>query len=169
MAGRVHREAVISDDGRYRYSLTCSWGMAGPSVLFVMHNPSTADANQDDPTIRRCVGFAESWGARRLMVGNVYASRATDRRQMDPDDPVGPENDRWLSLMATGATIVVAAWGASVAPERAKAVKAILRAHAWDGTVRVLRLTKRGHPWHPLYVPKDAQPVPWLTPSPPTR
>lgn len=84
--------AVISDCGKYRYLLTRRWD-AGNPVTFVMLNPSTADADKDDPTIRRCIRFARDWGFGALQVVNLFAVRAADPRVMMAEpDPVGPDN-----------------------------------------------------------------------------
>src|SRR5262249_14212908 len=98
----VRRAAVISDCGRYRYSLTRRWGDAAePRALFVMLNPSTADAEQDDPTIRRCIGFAKAWGMGSLEVVNLYALRATDPAALlSAPDPIGPKNDTMITSAA---------------------------------------------------------------------
>lgn len=80
--------------------------------MFVGLNPSTADELLDDPTIRRCVAFARSWGYGALCMTNLFAFRATDPDVMkSADDPVGPENDQHLQDLANGASVVIAAWG----------------------------------------------------------
>ena len=94
-------DAVISDCGKYRYRLTRKWGYGRPCG-FIMLNPSTADALHDDPTIRRCVGFAKAWGCGALIVVNLFAVRATSPREMmRADDPVGPENKEHVQRAAT--------------------------------------------------------------------
>ena len=75
LVGSVERWAEISNDGQYRYLLGRRWDATLPECTFVMLNPSTADAKQDDPTIRRCINFAKSYGCGSLLVGNLYAFR----------------------------------------------------------------------------------------------
>lgn len=88
------RAAVLSPCGRYRYELTRRWA-PGPLVGWVMLNPSRADAHTDDPTVRRCVGFAHRWGYGGLIIRNLYALRATDPAALaDHLDPVGPDTTR---------------------------------------------------------------------------
>jgi hypothetical protein len=125
--------------------------------LFVGLNPSTADAHVDDPTIRRCIGFAEAWGYGRLLVGNLFAFRATrPSALLKARDPIGPENDRYLASMADEADIIVAAWGAHGSfIGRDATVRAMLP------KLHVLRLTKRGQPGHPLYLPSALRPTRW--------
>lgn len=109
--------AVISSCGRYRYRLTRSWDASKNKLVFVMLNPSTADAEQDDPTIRKCIGFAKRLGYGGIEVVNLFAYRATDpkelRRQQRADiDIVGPENDRFIAEAAdTHGNTIVFAWG----------------------------------------------------------
>lgn len=105
------RDAILSDDGKYRYLLSRAWA-AGHKVLFVMLNPSTADAKVDDPTIRKCVGFAQRWGFARVDVANLYALRSTDPLGLARVvDPVGPDADFHLRLALQTAAKVVFAWG----------------------------------------------------------
>lgn len=112
--------ASLSSDGRYRYELTRRWDNSTSTVTYVMLNPSTADASVDDPTIRRCIGFAQSHGFGGLRVLNLYAFRATQPKDMfRAIDPVGPENDTYLGNLDTGST-VVAAWGAHARPDRVR-------------------------------------------------
>ena len=116
--------ALISDCGFYRYWLTRPGrsliAERGP-VLFIMLNPSTADAELDDPTIRRCRGFAESWGCAGLTVANLYAYRATDPAALRLcADPVGPDNDAHLVRLLREHGEAVCAWGNSAAPDRVR-------------------------------------------------
>lgn len=104
--------AGLSEDTRYRYWLQRVLPEGNGIVLFVGLNPSTADALNDDPTIRKAVGFAQRWGFRTVWMGNLHAWRATDPRQLGVvEDPIGPENRDWLVGMVQQATLVVAAWG----------------------------------------------------------
>ena len=143
--------AVLSSCGQYRYRLHRSWLTGEGTVLFIMLNPSTADAKTDDPTIRRCIGFAQRWGFRELVVGNLFAWRTTDPRELRmARDPVGPENDGHLIEMSDSADATIAAWGAHGAyHHRDLAVLGLLKA------AESLGLTKQGHPRHPLYLRAD--------------
>lgn len=108
----VARSAELSTDGRYRYSLSRVWDDSLPIVLFIGLNPSTADHERDDPTIRRCMRFAQDWGCGTLLMGNLFALRSTDPRTLLSDPaPVGPANDEILSALARRAAVRVAAWG----------------------------------------------------------
>lgn len=158
----IRADAILSEDGRYRYLLTRDWGDGEGRLTFVMLNPSTADATQDDPTIRRCLGFARSAGFSGIAVLNLYAMRATDPRELrHAIDPVGPENDATLrSAFAWAAerkSPIVAAWGTHGDRERVRRVKELLGRN----DVRHLGLTKDGAPRHPLYVPADQPLEPW--------
>ena len=152
----MNSTATLSHCRTYRYSLTREWG-SGLAVLFVGLNPSTADEMLDDPTIRRCVSFAREWGYARLHMANLFAFRATDPRDMkNASDPVGPENDKHLLALANDSALTVAAWGVhGTLGGRHNAVRGMLpRLH-------YLRLTKDGHPGHPLYLPGTLKPVAW--------
>ena len=138
------------------------FGSANPAV-FVMLNPSTADANADDPTIRRCRGFAKAWECAGLLVINLYALRATDPTELGgPVDPVGPENDEHISAALYRAGLVVCAWGATPAPRKSFRVERILRLAQDAGRpLHALGTTKHGDPRHPLYLRRDARPERW--------
>lgn len=127
---------------------------------FVMLNPSTADAVQDDPTIRRCIRFARAWGYSDLLVTNLFALRATDPRQLRTHPaPVGPENDDWLSRAAKSATVVVCAWGNhGKLGGRAAEVSALFE-QTCTGPLLCLGATKLGEPRHPLYVSRTRVPT----------
>lgn len=151
--------AYLSADRVYRYRLWRDTGVPIPPsrleswCLFVMLNPSTADETKDDPTIRRCVGYAKTWGYTRVNIANLFAFRATDPKALLPaPDPVGPENDTHLAEMADASALVVCAWGTHGGLHgRDQAVLRLLRHHSLDGP-RCLGRTKAGHPKHPLYL-----------------
>jgi hypothetical protein len=150
--------AVISECGLYRYLLQREWIGGYGRALFVMLNPSTADATQDDPTIGRCIGFAKSWGCAGLEVVNLYAFRATKPADMfAAADAIGPANDSHIRAAANRAKLIVAAWGANAKRDRAVAVLSLLSDHA----IRALGTTKGGYPRHPLFVRGDAKLIPF--------
>lgn len=151
--------AIISEDGRYRYVLRRSLGSIlrwYRPILFIMLNPSTADAETDDPTIRRCMAFAKREGATHLSVVNLFALRATDpNKLLKDDDPIGPENDNYIAeeIRKNGMLPVVCAWGAHrFAKKRAEE---IMNRGAAGGFV-CLGKTKSGMPKHPLYLRVDS-------------
>lgn len=158
--------AVLSADGRYRYRLTRAWAGGAGRVAFVGLNPSTADASRDDPTARRMVGFARSWGFARLDVVNVCALRARDPAALrEASHPDGPENTAWVARVAARAGLVVAAWGSAGGwPGLAARIAALLP--LLPPQVHVLGLTRAGHPRHPLYVRADTAPRAWSPTAP---
>ena len=155
-SGRPYPAAVLSADRRYRYLLARRVGFEEAVCTFIMLNPSTADAETDDPTIRRCIDFAQRWDCGRLLVVNLFAYRTTSPAALyAAADPVGPENDAYLRQAAAQAGLLVAAWGAHGSlGNRGHAVRALLDAGGY--TVHHLGLTADGQPRHPLYLPKSA-------------
>src|SRR5687768_16866498 len=116
------RGARFSACRTYRFELWRIWDEDGPKLNVIGLNPSTADENLDDPTIRRCIGFARDWGFGGLVMTNLFAYRSTDPKGLAAvDDPVGPNNDYHLEIAACSGT-PLAAWGAHpLARERAAA------------------------------------------------
>lgn len=163
--------AVLSHCGRFRYWLERDIGdplfvdnRANLTATFVMLNPSTADAIEDDPTIRRCRSFArEKLRATRLIVVNLYAFRATDPMALVAAGyPVGPENDHTIARALREATAgVVVAWGKRAQPERVEAFCALANVFGRTGDLLCLRRNADGSPGHPLYVPSTVTPEPW--------
>jgi hypothetical protein len=153
--------ATFDTTRTYRYRLTRTWDAGRARLNFVMLNPSTADAFDLDPTVRRCVGFAMSWGFGSLEVTNLFAFRATDPAVLVAQvEPVGEGNDRAIHDAATAADQVIAAWGIKGGHRgRDHEVRALLRGIG----VRpmVLGLTRDGHPAHPLYLRSDTTPAAW--------
>lgn len=159
--------AVLSDDGRYRYTLGRRWtnDLTAAGLVFIMLNPSTATAEEDDPTIRRCIRFARDLGYGGLHVVNLYAYRATKPADLwKAADPVGPDNDRILTETMDRANRegrpVIAAWGTNARPDRVRHVLSLPGADS----LTALRTTKDGHPSHPLYLPATLRPTPWKAP-----
>jgi len=148
----LQSSAVISDCGQYRYQLGRRWG-DGPSCVFIMLNPSTADAEKDDPTIRRCIGFAKREGCGGLIVVNLFAFRATQPEVLlSAADPIGPENDAYIAdALSKESGPIIAAWGAWGDGRRGRIVAA-----RFPGRLQALGATKDGRPRHPLYVRGDA-------------
>lgn len=138
-------------DGPYRYLLWRTVSASDRTVLWVMLNPSTADAFVDDPTIRRVLGFSSLWGYGRVEVVNLFAARATDPRELERfADPVGPRNDDHIRAAVARAHAIVCAWGAhkGAGPERrAREVRQLLPPPTY-----CLGVTAGGHPKHPLYL-----------------
>lgn len=140
---------MISEDGKYRYLLTRQWGPEPASVLWVMLNPSTADAEVDDQTIRKCIGFTKLWGYDGLRVVNLFAYRSTDPQELlAVDDPMGSGNKRIVESIINASEVVVLAWGATLAGKLSRLnVEAMVRKAGL--TPLCLGKTKDGHPCHP--------------------
>ncbi len=152
--------AIFDPTGAYRYRLWRIWDSNAPRAAFVLLNPSTADVSNDDPTIRRCLGFARSWGFGGLEVINLFAYRATDPAALcHVADPVGPENAQHIRGACACAEKIVLAWGNHGALNgQGRIVLDLLQEL---GTLYSLGQTKSGHPRHPLYVRENALPVPY--------
>jgi len=154
----LYRDALISPCGQYRYLLVRQWNRSKPYLPFVMLNPSTADAQQDDPTIRRCMSFARREGCGGIVVVNLYALRSTDpKRLRDAGDPVGPLNGRVIydaAVVAAEAGVpVICAWGVNDITQAAGG--ALAQAREAGANIMCLGKTSAGHPRHPLYVKGD--------------
>ena len=112
MSVRADSGAKFSPCRTWRYLLWRTWGDPDRRAMFVGLNPSTADETQDDPTVRRCLGFARAWGFGGLMMTNLFGLRSTDPRGLlAVDDPVGPGNDAAILAQARRCPLVVLAWG----------------------------------------------------------
>lgn len=156
----ITQGAVFSVNREYRYALRRDLAPDGHgTVLFVMLNPSTADADTDDATIRRCKGFARTGRYRTMLVGNLYAYRSRNPKKIErlPDfDRIGVENDLYLERMATQADHSIVAWGAR--PWALPRMERVLEILGDLCDVYCLGETQDGFPKHPLYLPKTAYP-----------
>jgi len=160
----MNKSAVISECKKYRYSLVREWASNRP-CCFIGLNPSTADAGNDDQTIRRCIGFAREWGCGSLHMYNLFAYRATDPAAMFSArkkgvDIVGPRNDEFLESVMDSGALIIAAWGTH--GSQSETGKGLIE----TGLVQHLGLNKNGSPKHPLYLRKDTKPQPFqITPK----
>lgn len=151
--------ATISKCGRYRYDLGRDTGEGKGSILWIMLNPSTADAELDDPTIRKVVGFSRRWGFRHVKVVNLFALRATDPRELKAEDALDAENIRAL-LAETYPTVghgqIVFAWGGGLKHSKSEWVADYV-ARLYPEAI-CLGVNGDGTPKHPLYIPYTAEP-----------
>jgi len=157
----VTGDAQFSPDGNYRYWLSREWAASDESCAFIMLNPSTATADKDDPTIRRCVRFAQGWGYGKLYVANLFAFCTTDPNDLKTAvDPIGPNNDDTILAVIGRCSLTIAAWGVNgvyiTRHDRVLQLISSVGGHLWH-----LGLSKAGHPMHPLYLPADVQPIKW--------
>lgn len=158
----LKRAAIISDDGVYRYCAGRQWDTGLPFVSWIMLNPSTADAEVDDPTVRRCVEFSKRWGFGTLNIANLYALRATEPSKLRTytGDPVGPRNDECIAQVCAAGSVIILAWGTgSYSGGRVAAVWEIIK--ALPVAKLCLGVTKDGSPRHPLYVRGDTRLSHW--------
>ncbi len=164
--------AIFSPCRTWRYRLDREFLRSGPTIVFGLHNPSTADENTDDPTLKRGIAFAHAWGAGRLVFVNSWAGVATKQKDLWlMDDPIGPQNDLHIIQVAREVRktngFFVFAWGRINPPQYLRRV-AISRLYKFENLVRsqgceirILGLTKAGYPRHPLYLKADTEPTIW--------
>ncbi len=150
--------ALIDPTGKYRYFLSRKWAQDRGRACFIMLNPSTADAEKDDSTIRRCIWFAKSLGCGSLYVVNLFAFRATNPRELlRTSDPVGPENDKHIKWAVGRSNYIIAAWGVEKPnyTRRAAVVRGLL---AKEGKqIHCFGMTKNGCPRHPLMLRNETK------------
>lgn len=159
MTSAIEKTAWLSSCGRYRHALGRHWDRTKGFVLFVGLNPSTANAEKDDPTIRRCSRFARDWGYGGLEMCNLYDWRATDPKGLPRMEiAVSDKNDPTLRCRVQDASFVVAAWGA--VPFAAARINEVFKSVFSDEKRwHALGMTKNGFPRHPLYVRAATKPV----------
>jgi len=169
------QETKFSPCRKYRYTLWREWqpefrfasitedpdATKDGFVMFIGLNPSTADEIQDDPTIRRCVDFAKSWGYTSMCMTNLFAYRATMPEEMKLQiEPIGAENDGTVKRLAREACLIVAAWGT-----HGKHMDRQERVKHWFASQNIqmhhLGLNSDGTPKHPLYLRKTTEPLTW--------
>ena len=153
--------ALLSPDGKYRYTLWRIWDRSLPSCMFIMLNPSTADASIEDPTIRRCIAFAKGWGYGSIWVGNLFALRSTDPDNLlRSSDPEGPHNLHYLKLMSSKCSKVVCAFGNYKILSRLKYDYA-KNLQELGVLLYYIELSINKIPKHPLYLVANIEPILW--------
>ena len=155
----VEGRAVFSPDGEYRYVLRREWDTTGPICTFVGLNPSTAEHDVDDPTVRKCWRWASEWGYGSMVMLNAFAYRATDPRHLHGRNVLG-DNLAYLRAVAGESDLLIAAWGASSMVDT-EALALMLLRYSKKGEVYHLGLTKNGRPRHPLYLANATTPTLW--------
>ncbi|MBD2626879.1 DUF1643 domain-containing protein [Trichormus variabilis] len=160
-------EKYANIDGNYRYLLGRKWDENFPQVTFVMLNPSTADHEKDDPTLRKCIKFAAYWGYGSLEVVNLFAYRATKRPDLIlSDDPIGIRNNTYIQLATNRAKEIIVAWGGSKYPRIMNRNQEVINLISCKNIYCLGSLTKDGHPRHPLYLPLITERMPFLNALP---
>lgn len=159
----VSGAATFDSTRRYRYLLTRLWDEARPRVAWIMLNPSSANADRDDPTIRRVVGLSRDWGFGGIDVVNLFAlqTHRPERLREEPD-PVGPRNDETIIAAVADCSDVIAAWGdhgVVVNPATGVARCEEVRRLVGVTPLRCLGTTAKGQPRHPLYSKAGTVPV----------
>lgn len=170
---RVEKSAVLSKDRLYRYVLTRTWGDQ-PPVCFIGLNPSTADEEKDDQTIRKEIAFAKAWGRGGIIKLNLFAWRATKpadmfKQRVFGTDIIGPKNlkdDILEHVTDSGATFCVAAWGTnpnrhwgSYIRDRGDMLTRFLSSQGIS--MKCLDVNNDGSPKHTLYIPLTMPIHPW--------
>lgn len=149
----ITTNAAFSNDRKYRYALWRIWDDSKPLLMFIGLNPSTADERTDDPTIRRCGGFAKYWGYGGFYITNLFAFRATFPADLKKEiDPIGPDNDKWLRQIEFKVNKVVFIWGVH-GTFMNRNLEVIQLFH----TAYCIGLSKEGHPKHPLYLKSNME------------
>jgi hypothetical protein len=161
--------AILSECLRYRYVLWRAWDVDLPSMTWIMLNPSTADAERDDATIRICRGRAERTGYGAIYVVNLFALRATDPQALyriaaryaisEPNRPWW--NDQYIETYARRSDTVICAWGNNGLYARRGALVRDMLA-CYKIRLLALKITKAGQPCHPLRISYTTQPMPFV-------
>lgn len=153
--GDVQRGAIFDTTGQYRYTLWRSWRKRGKCIAFIMLNPSTADATKDDPTIRRCITFAQAWGYVSVEVVNLFAYRTTTPQHLKTiADPIGTDNDAYILQASQRSHRLVYAWGNwGSLLGRDRQVQTLLQGLE----IGCLGINRNGQPRHPLYLPRTTR------------
>ncbi len=162
-SGQDKPAAIFSPCRNYRYTLFRRWEN-GPTVSWLMFNPSTADEFQLDPTLRKCKGFSQRWGYGAMAILNLYAIRGTDPKTPSKTvDPVGPDNDKWISEIVRDSEMVVYAWGCAQHMKtiglRINEVRCFALLHGKKEVC--LGYREDGHPRHPLMLSYETQRIPF--------
>lgn len=154
----MHRTAIFSPCRTYRYLLQRRWAETGEWVAFIGLNPSVGGGWENDATILRCIGFAQNWGFAGCFLVNLFAYRTPSPRVLkSARHPIGPENDAFVQWAIQCASLVIVAWGNDG--------RWLDRDQYWLEHIPApycIRQNRNGMPAHPLYLPGDLRPVPFI-------
>ena len=156
----IHSEATFSDCMNYRYQLLRVWDESLPKIMWLMLNPSTADETKNDPTLQRCENRSRDYGFGGFYVCNIFAYRATDPRDMKAQgNPIGFDNLTYILSTAAQSQKIVCGWGSHGTHKQQgfRVMASVRQCH----DLYALRLTAKGEPSHPLYLPYDSKPFLW--------
>jgi len=151
----INSNAIFSEDKMHRYALIREWDLDKPSLMIISLNPSTADEKTNDPTIRRCIGFAKKWGFGKLFVTNLFAFRATFPKDLfESRNPIGNKNDYWLKKLSKEVDTVLLAYGnhGKFKDRHNEILKLIKNPFC-------IKISKTGMPMHPLYLKYTEKPI----------
>ena len=148
--------AVFADDRTHRLYLWRRWNKQGPWVMFIGLNPSTADERLNDPTVRRCIGFAEKWGYGGIFMCNVFTLVSTDPEKLNVETPIAMGAGLAMREIRSLCREAVAGWGNLITQVR-QGEERVERIKRELSPLQCLGLTKLGHPKHPLYLPNSVQ------------
>lgn len=153
------KQAEISDDQLYRFLLTREWDSNKGKVMWIMLNPSTADAMNDDPTIKKCVSYADKWGYGSIAVVNTNPFRSPNPKEMRghslPVD-VWVQNHAVIERESANADMIVAGWGNDAEFEALK-----FFVNRFGNRLFALQVNNTAHPAHPLYLNGSLEPRPY--------
>ena len=151
----IEKTAIISDDLKYRYVLTRVFDEKLPMIAFVGLNPSTADAEDDDPTINKCIRYCKSWGYGGFYMVNLFAFRSPYPETLFiENDPIGPKNDNHLIEVFSKVSKVICCWG-NTGTYRGRNVDVLKNIN----DPYCLSINGSGEPTHPLFIKSDLKPI----------
>ena len=148
--------AVFADDRTHRLYLWRRWNKQGPWLMFIGLNPSTADERLNDPTVRRCIGFAEKWGYGGIFMCNVFTLVSTDPKKLNVETPIAMGAGLAMREIRSRCRGAVAGWGNLITQVR-QGEERVERIKRELSPLQCLGLTKLGHPKHPLYLPYSVE------------
>lgn len=153
----IHKSAIYSDCEKYRYELRRVWNHKEKLVCWIMLNPSTADAEHNDPSVQRCMNYTKSWKYGGVIITNLFGLRSTDPKKLwSTNEPIGPGNEEFIINADKEADLTVMAWGIhGLYKNQAQHILNFLR------QPHFLSLTRNCCPRHPLYLKKNLQPQKW--------
>ncbi len=151
----IKSDAIFSEDNIHRYALIHEWELDRPSLMIISLNPSAEDGELNNPTIRRCIGFAKRWGFGRLFITNLFSFKTSSPKDLfNSENPIGNKNDYWLKKLSKKVDKVVLAYGnhGKFKNRHEEILKIIHDPYC-------IKKSKTGMPMHPLYLKYTEEPI----------